>query len=78
MAADRQRAAGKSGVSLPVVRIGQKVEYRPIVPQVELPDAFNLCDIGFDPLGASGPLTKPGLGPFEGSSRNIKDRDPLK
>jgi len=51
---------------------------RPIVPRVELPDAFNLGDIRIDPLDSSGPLPQPCLGPVERGSRNIgSPREPL-
>ena len=77
MAAFGDRPPGQIDILPSVRRIGQEVEHRPVMPDIEGADIPNLGHIGRDPLDTPGPLAQPRPGLAQGGLGDIEHGDSL-
>src|SRR6266436_4101947 len=67
-----------SNISCALIRFGQKVKYRTVMPDIVGGVAqFRARDIGYEPLDLFRSQTQPLLGHVNSDSRNIEDGDVL-
>ncbi len=67
-----------SNISCALIRFGQKVKYRTVMPDIVGPVAqFRARDIGYEPLDLFRGQTQPLLGHVNSDLRNIEDGDVL-
>ena len=71
----RDRMSSQLDILPPVGRIGQEVENRPVMPDIESAEGFGFGDIGSNPLDSAGTLSQPRLGHGQRGLGDIENGD---